>query len=71
MWHPHTRGVWEHVPPENFEKLDPLRLNLRVFLAKGYSIGDTISQESSLALQALYNNYHDNVVIAAAELIAN
>ena len=31
---------------------------------------NTISQESSLALQALYNNYHDNV-IAAAMLIAN
>ena len=30
--HAHTRGVWGHAPPENFEKLDPLRLNLRVFL---------------------------------------
>ena len=29
------------------------------------SIGDTISQESSLAQQALYNNYHDNVIAAA------
>ena len=28
----HTRGVWGHALPENFEKLDPLRLNLRVFL---------------------------------------
>ena len=35
------------------------------------SIGDTISQESSLALQALYNNYYHDNVIAAAELIAN
>ena len=30
--HANTRGIWGHAPPENFEKLHPLRLNLRAFL---------------------------------------
>ena len=30
--HAKSRGVWGHAPPENFEKLNPLRLNLRAFL---------------------------------------
>ena len=30
--HAKPRGVWGHAPPENFEKLNPLRLNLRAFL---------------------------------------
>ena len=27
-----SRGVWGHAPPENFDKLHPLRLNLGAFL---------------------------------------
>ena len=27
--HTKSRGVWGHAPPENFEKLNPLRLNLK------------------------------------------
>ena len=30
--HAKSRGVWGHAPPENFEKLHPLRLNLGAFL---------------------------------------
>ena len=30
--HAKYMGVWGHVPPENFEKLHPLRLNLAAFL---------------------------------------
>ena len=30
--HAKSRGVWGHAPPENFEKLHLLRLNLGAFL---------------------------------------
>ena len=29
--HAKTRGVWGHAPPENFENVHSLRLNLRAF----------------------------------------
>ena len=34
--HDKSRGVWGHAPPENFEKLDPLRLNLTALLIVCY-----------------------------------
>jgi len=73
MWSYSTHSVWNlrgsggmPPPPENFEKLHPLRLNLRVFLTMFMSV-DLGRQNCSKCFKCVPYNYILGMVKAETE----